>query len=89
MLRFVKIEHWAQRCVVILFIFLLIFITSKKKENKTTEVKKQTKKMSKLQKNSHKTGETSSLCMKKGVPVGIKSVESQKPIEAAYGFKIG
>lgn len=45
--------------------------------------------MSKLQKNSHKTGETSSLCMKKGVPVGIKSVESQKPIEAAYGFKIG
>lgn len=69
--------------------FSAYFYNIKKKENKTTEVKKQTKKMSKLQKNSHKTGETSSLCMKKGVPVGIKSVESQKPIEAAYGFKIG
>lgn len=50
MLRFVKIEHWAQRCVVILFIFLLIFITSKKKENKITEVKKQTKKNVKITK---------------------------------------
>lgn len=45
--------------------------------------------MSKLQRNSHKTEKASSLCPYKGVPVKIKSVESQKPWRQQDAFKIG